>query len=171
MTVLIRFACLAVTNAVAALRLLPRSNRDKNIEILALRHRLAVLQRNLNGRRVQFTSANWAFFAVLLSPLPRGTMRQPQLLVSPDTVLRWHRALLAHRHAQRSRPRHPGRPRMLASIRRLLLHLAYENPNWGYRRIHDELAVLGMKVAASTVWQILKGADIAPTPHHHLFRH
>ena len=164
MIVLIRFTYLAVTNAFAVLRLLPRSDRDKDIEILALRHQLNVLQRHLDGRRVRFTPAERAFLAALVTSLPRGTIRRLQLLVSPDTILRWHRDLLARRHAQRSRPKRPGRPRTLASIRRLVVRLAHENPGWGYRRIHGELAILGIKVAASTVWQILKDAGIDPAP-------
>ena len=161
---LIRFAYLAVTNAFAALRLLPRSDRDKDIEILALRHQLNVLQRHLDGRRVRFTPAERAFLAALVCSLPRGTMRRLQLLVNPDTILRWHRDLFSRRHAQRSRPKRPGRPRTLASIRGLVLRLVHENPGWGYRRIHGELATLGIKVAASTVWQILKDAGIDPAP-------
>ena len=82
----------------------------------------------------------------------------------PDTVLRWHRDLLARRHAARSRPRHPGRPRTVRSIRQLVLRLARENPCWGYRRIHGELLVLGIRIAASTVWEILRQAGIDPAP-------
>lgn len=89
-------------------------------------------------------------------------LRQVQLLVRPDTVLRWHRDLLARRHAARSRPGRPGRPRTVRSVRVLALRLARENPGWGYRRVHGELLVLGVRVAASTVWQILKGAGIDP---------
>src|SRR3954465_3571588 len=69
------------------------------------------------------------------------------LLVSPDTVLRWHRDLAKHRHARASMSRGPGRPRTVASIRRLVLRLAAENPSWGYRRIHGELVLLGITVA------------------------
>jgi transposase InsO family protein len=87
-----------------------------------------------------------------------------RLLVRPDTVLRWHRDLLARRHAERSRPKSPGRPRTVRSIRRLVLRLARENSCWGYRRIHGELLVLGIKVAASTVWEILRQAGIDPAP-------
>ena len=83
MIVLIRFTYLAVTNAFAVLRLLPRSDRDKDIEILALRHQLNVLQRHLDGRRVRFTPAERAFLAALVTSLPRGTIRRLQLLVSP----------------------------------------------------------------------------------------
>ena len=87
-----------------------------------------------------------------------------RLLVRPDTVLRWHRDLLARRHAARSRPGRPGRPRTVRSIRLLVLRLARENPSWGYRRIHGELLCLGIKVAASTVWEILRQAGIDPAP-------
>jgi putative transposase len=86
------------------------------------------------------------------------------LVMSPDTVLRWHRDLLNRRHAARSRPKRPGRPRTMASIRRLVLRLAHENSNWGYRRIHGELALLRVTVAASTVWEILKDAGVNPSP-------
>jgi putative transposase len=85
-------------------------------------------------------------------------------LVRPDTVLRWHRDLVARRHAARSRPKRSGRPRTVRSIRLLVLRLARENPGWGYRRIHGELMVLGIKVAASTVWEMLKDAGIDPAP-------
>ena len=87
-----------------------------------------------------------------------------RLLIRPDTVLRWHRDLIVRRHAARSRPRRPGRPRTVRSIRLLVLRLARENPGWGYRRIHGELLVLGIKVAASTVWEILQQAGIDPAP-------
>jgi transposase InsO family protein len=96
--------------------------------------------------------------------LPRDVLGRARLLVRPDTVLRWHRDLLARRHAARSRPRRPGRPRTVRSIRQLVLRLARENPCWGYRRIHGELLVLGIGIAASTVWEILRQAGIDPAP-------
>ncbi|MEO3747207.1 integrase core domain-containing protein [Plantactinospora sp. B5E13] len=91
-------------------------------------------------------------------------MRGLRLLVRPETVLRWHRDLIASRHARISRPRRAGRRRTVRSIRRLVLRMARENPTWGYRRIHGELLVLGVKVAASTVWEILQQAGIDPAP-------
>jgi transposase InsO family protein len=100
----------------------------------------------------------------LLHPLPRTVLHQLRLVVRPETVLRWHRDLIARRHARRSRPHQSGRPRTIRSIRRLVLRLACENPTWGYRRIHGELLVLGVEVAASTVWEILKDAGIEPAP-------
>jgi transposase len=162
--VLFRLAYLGVTNTLALLRLLPMSDRDKGIEILALRHQILVLQRQLHGDRVQFTSADRAWLAALLHPLPRTVLNHLRLLVRPETVLRWHRDLIARRHARRSRPKRPGRPRTIRSIRRLVLRLASENPAWGYRRIHGEFLVLGVTVAASTVWEILKNAGIEPAP-------
>jgi transposase InsO family protein len=85
-------------------------------------------------------------------------LRRLRLLVRPDTVLRWHRDLIARRHAARSRPKRPGRPRTVYSIRALVLRLARENPSWGYRRLHGELLVLGIKVAASTATWVTQAA-------------
>src|SRR5271166_6310532 len=146
------------------LRLLPVSNRDKDAEILALRHQLSVLQRQLGPSRVRFTPGDRALLAALLHRLPRNVLNRLHLVVRPDTVLRWHRDMVARRHARRSRPRHPGRPRTVRSIRVLVLRLVRENPGWGYRRVHGELLVLGVKVAASTVWEILHEAGIDPAP-------
>ena len=157
-------AYFGVTNTLALLRLLPMSDRDRDAEILALRHQILVLQRHLHGGRVRFTRADRAWLAALLYPLPRTVLNHLRLLIHPETVLRWHRDLIAHRHARRSRPHQAGRPRTVRSIRRLVLRLARENPTWGYRRIHGELLVLGVKVAASTVWEILKEAGVDPAP-------
>ena len=161
---LLRLAYLGVTNALALLRLLPMSDRDKDAEILVLRHQVVVLQRQLHGDRVRFTSVDRAWLAALLRQLPRTVLNRLRLLVRPETVLRWHRDLIARRHARRSRPLRPGRPPTIRSIRRLVLRQASENTGWGYRRIHGELLVLGVKVAASTVWEILKDAGIDPAP-------
>jgi hypothetical protein len=151
--VLLRLAYLGVTNVFALLRLLPMSNRDKDAEILALRHQLSVLQRQLGPDRVRFTPGDRALLAALLHRFPRDVLNRLHLVVRPDTVLRWHRDVIARRHARRSRPRRPGRPRTVRSIR-----------GWGYRRVHGELLVPGVKVAASTVWEILHDAGIHPAP-------
>jgi putative transposase len=102
--------------------------------------------------------------AALLHRLPRDVLRRVRLVVRPETVLRWHRDLIAARHARISRPKRTGRPPTVRSIRALVLRLAGENSSWGYRRIHGELLILGVKVAASTVWEILKDAGIDPVP-------
>jgi putative transposase len=163
--VLYRLAYLTVTNAFAALRLLPMGDRDKDAEILALRHQITVLERQLGAdTRVRFAPEDRAFLAALLTSLPREVLRRLRLLVRPDTVLRWHRDLLKQRHARTCRPKRPGRPPTVRSIRALILRLVRENPSWGYRRVHGELATLGIKVAPSTVWEILKREGVDPAP-------
>jgi putative transposase len=162
--VLLRLAYLGLTNAFALLRLLPGSDRDKDAEILALRHQLTVLQRQLDGQRVRFDPADRAWLAALLHRLPKPSLQGLRLLVRPDTVLRWHRDLAARRHAAASRPRGRGRPPTTRSIRVLVLRLVAENPSWGYRRVHGELLTLGITVAASTVWEFLREAGIDPAP-------
>lgn len=159
---LLRLAYRGLTNTFAVLRLLPMTDRDKDVEILALRHQIGVLQRQLGGPRVRFTPADRALLAALLHRLPRRTLQRLRLLVRPDTLPRWHHDLLARRHAAASRPKRPGRACTVRSIRVLVLRLAKENPSWGYRRIHGELLLLGVKIAASTVWQILTDAGIDP---------
>jgi putative transposase len=160
--VLLRLAYLAATNAFAFLRLLPVSDRDKDIEILALRHQLLVLQRQVG--KPAFTDTDRAILAGLLHHLPMDKLRQLLLLVRPDTIMRWHRDLLKRHHAAACVPKRRGRPPTVRSIRALVLRLARENSSWGYRRIHGELAALGVKVAASTVWEILKEHGIPPAP-------
>ncbi|CAG6398068.1 Integrase core domain-containing protein [Actinacidiphila cocklensis] len=102
--------------------------------------------------------------AGLLHHLPMGKLRRLLLLVRPETVLRWHRNLLKRRHAATCVPKRRGRPPTIRSIRVLVLRLARENSSWGYRRIHGELASLGIEVAASTLWEILKEHGIPPAP-------
>ncbi|MGW4517455.1 integrase, partial [Streptomyces sp. NPDC004393] len=118
---LLRLAYIGVSNALALLRLLPMSDRDKDIEILVLRHQITVLERQLGKRRPRFDAADRAFLVALLHRLPMDALRRVRLLVRPETVLRWHRDLLARRHAALSRPKRPGRPRTVHSIRALVL--------------------------------------------------
>ncbi|MGW7529947.1 integrase core domain-containing protein [Streptomyces sp. NPDC054783] len=161
---LLRLAYLTVTNAFALLRLLPMSDRDKDAEILVLRHQITVLRCQLGKEKVRFTPSDRAFLASLLNRLPVEVLRRVRLLVRPETVLRRHRDLVARRRAAASRPKRPGRPRTVHAIRALVLRFVRENPSWGYRRIHGELLVIGIQVAASTVWEILKEAGIDPAP-------
>jgi hypothetical protein len=124
--VLLRLTYLGMTNVFALLRLLSVSDRDKGVEILALRHQ-TVLQRQLGTNRPRFSPADRAFLAALLHRLPHDVLRRIRLLTRQETVLRWQRDLLARRHAARSRPRRPGRLRTVRSIRQLVLRLAREN--------------------------------------------
>lgn len=146
------------------LRLLPMSDRERDTEILALRHQITVPERQLGNDTVRFTPSDRAFPAALLHRLPRDLLRGLQLLIRPHTVLRRHRDLAAHRHAAMSRPKRPRRPRTVRSIRLPVLRLARENPNWDYRRIHGELLLLDAKVATSTDWEILKDAGSTQHP-------
>jgi hypothetical protein len=91
--VLVRFAYLAVVHAFAALRLPRMTNREKDVEILAIRHQLTVLHRQLGYQRPRLRPEDRALLAALLAPLARVRLRRLRLLVSPDTVLRWHRDL------------------------------------------------------------------------------
>jgi putative transposase len=106
--VLLRLAHLAATNTFALLRLLPMSDREKDIEILALRHQLIILQRQVG--KPAFTDTDRTLLAGLLHHLPIEKLRQLLLLVRPDTVLRWHRDLLRRRHAATCVPKRRGRP-------------------------------------------------------------
>lgn len=106
---LLRLAYLTATNTFAMMRLVPMSDRDKDTEILVLRHQLAVLERQLSGEKVRFTGPGRAFLAALLHRLTPEALRGMRLLVRPETVLRWHRDLVRRRHAARSRPKRPGR--------------------------------------------------------------
>ncbi|MEV4365231.1 helix-turn-helix domain-containing protein [Nonomuraea sp. NPDC049625] len=85
-------------------------------------------------------------------------------LTVTNTVLRWHRDLMKRGHARTCRPKRPGRPPTVRPIRALVLRLVRENPGWGYRRVHGELTTLGIKVASSTVWEILKHEGVDPAP-------
>jgi putative transposase len=136
-----------------------RSEREKEIEILLLRHQLRVLQRQV--ARPQLTQADRALLAAFSRVLPRRAWKR-SFLVRPATVLRWHRELVA-RYWTYPQLR-PGRPATPEEIRELVVRLARENPGWGYRRIQGELVRLGIKLAASTVWAILKEARIEPAP-------
>jgi hypothetical protein len=109
LAVLLRLAYLTVTNVFAALHSLPMSDRDKDVEILVLRHQIAVLERQLGvATRVRFAPEDRALLAALLTSLPREVLRRLRLLVRPDTALRWHRDLMKRRHARICRPSGPG---------------------------------------------------------------
>jgi putative transposase len=134
-----------------------RRDRAKDAEILVLRHQLAVLERHVLPLR--FEPADRAVLAALARLVDRA--RWSIFLVKPDTILTWHRRLVANHWTY---PHRPGRPSTAFEIRQTMIRLARENPTWGYRRIHGELARLGITIAASTVWAILKKAEIEPAP-------
>jgi putative transposase len=135
-----------------------RSEAVNEVEILVLRHELAVLRRQVD--RPSCRPVDRVFLAALVRMLPRD--RWGSVFVRPETIRRWHRALLARRWTYPGR--RPGRPATDADVRALILRLARENPTWGYRRIQGELVGLGVRIAASTVWTILQETGIDPAP-------
>ncbi len=157
----LRFVFLLITRVAAWLRLSRRDDAWKTAEILILRHQLTLLQR----RRPCRSRLNWAdraLLAALLAVIPKARRQGLRLLVTPDTVVRWHRDIVRRRWAARSARARTGRPATRRDIKALIRRLARENPDWGYRRIHGELAGLGVNIAASTVWEILKASGINP---------
>ena len=153
-----RLAYLMLTRVLSWLALLTRTEAAKDAEILVLRHEVAVLRRH--NPRPKLSWVDRALLSALSRLLPVELRRLR--LVSPRTLLRWHAQLVARRWTYPRRQ--PGRPPVAPPIRALVLRMARENPRWGYRRIHGELVGLGHRVAASTVWTILKTAGLDPAP-------
>jgi transposase len=129
-----------------------------------LRHQLAVAERERPRARARLTWPDRAWLALLAGTLPIERLAAMRLIVTPGTILRWHRDIVRRQWARRSRQGRSGRPATHRKVRSEVLRLARENESWGYRRIHGELAGLGITVAPSTVWQILKNAGIDPAP-------
>jgi len=132
----------------------------RDAEILALRHQVLVLQRQIN--RPQFNETDRTILALLASVMDRAQRGRALMIVRPSAVIGWHRQLVARRWTQPPTAR-PGRPPVDPELRSLIIRLARENPRWGYRRVHGELQRLGLAVAASTVWKILRAAGIDPS--------
>jgi transposase len=157
----LRFVFLLITRVGVWLRPSRREERWKTAEILILHHQVAVLQRR-QPRRLKLDWADRALLATLLSLMPKARWQGLRLLVTPDTIVRWHRDIVRSRWAARSMRGRTGRPATRRNIQGLVRRLARENPGWGYRRIHGELAGLWVKVAPSAVWEILRASGIDP---------
>ena len=138
--------------------MLARPRRSKELEILALRHELAILRRK--AARPKLTHADRALLAALSRLLPRAAWSG--FPVKPETLLRWHRQLVARRWTYPHRAL--GRPRLESSLRTMILRLARENPHWGYRRIVGELKGLGISVSATSVRKVLLEEGLPPAP-------
>jgi putative transposase len=138
--------------------LLGTSERSKELEILVLRHELAILRRQ--PRRAPFRPADRAILAAFARPLPRSALGS--LSVRPATLLRWHRQLVGRRWTHPHR--RLGRPPLDRRVQALVFRLARENPGWGYKRIVGELRNVGISVSATSVRTILTGHGFRPAP-------
>jgi putative transposase len=143
------------------LAVLARSDLSKDAELLVLRHENQVLRRQLDGR-LRWDHADRVWLAALSRLVSRRRWAEV-FPVTPATILRWHRDLVARKWDYSER-RRPGRPPTGTSVKTLIIRMAQENPAWGHRRIQGELARLGHAIAASTVWEILRAAGIDPAP-------
>jgi len=143
------FLYLAFVRTLQLLRLFGRDNEELAVEVVILRHEVAVLRRQV--ARPSLRPADRALLAGLGRLLSRA--KRNRFFVQPETLLRWHRDLVRRRWTY---PHSPGRPSIPPGTVRLVVRLAKENPTWGYRRIHGELIGLGISLAPSNVWAILK---------------
>jgi hypothetical protein len=158
--VALRLLYLIFQQVLGLVLLMGRTSSTKDVELLVLRHEVGVLRRTNPRPRL-----NWAdrvVFAALIRRLPR-TLRWYRL-VTPATVLRWHRQLVRRRWTY---PNRPGRPPINDIIVALVVRMATENPSWGYRRMQGELLKLGHRVGASTIRRILQRHRIPPAPLRH----
>jgi putative transposase len=158
--VLLKIVYLLVCRILGLAVLTVRRDQSKEAELLVLRHENAVLRRHAG--RIRYGPADRVWLAALARLIPRR--RWAEIFpVTPATLLAWHRRLAASKYDM-SNSRKPGRPPTPPGIARLVVRLSKENPLWGYRRIHGELTKLGIAVAPSTVWEILRAAGIDPAP-------
>jgi hypothetical protein len=146
----------ALRKLIELVALRPRSAEYKELEIVVLRHELAILRRQV--RRPALRPADRAFLAAASRLLPRW--RRSSFFVTPETLLLWHRRVVARRWSHPSRG--PGRPPIMPEVRALVLRMARENPRWGYRRIVGELNGLGIEISATSVRKLLVEARLGP---------
>jgi transposase len=156
--VLSKFAYLSLCRSIQLLVLLARGDAAKDLEILVLRHQLTVLRRQTP--RPRFGPADRAVLAAISRALPRA--RWSCFLVQPETLLRWHRRLVAG--AWTNLHRGTGRPPLDQELQQLIVRLAKENPRWGYQRIKGELLRLGIRVSATAIRTTLRRHGLNPTP-------
>src|SRR5882762_9227375 len=138
-------------------------NRHQLDVIEYLQEENRVLKERVGGRRLRFTDAERRRLARKAQALGRKVLNELETLVTPDTLLRWYRELVASKWNYSHR-RGPGRPRVMKTIVELILQMALENPSWGYTRIRGALANLGHQVGRGSIASILKENGIEPAP-------
>jgi len=158
--VIVSVVYLLVRRLLGCLMVLARGEASKDAELLVLRHENAVLRRQIS--RIRYHPADRMWLSALSRLIPRRRWAEV-FAVTPATLLAWHRRLAARKWDYTNR-RRPGRPSTEATIRKLVIRMATDNPTWGHRRVQGELVKLGHPIAASTVWQILHAAGIDPAP-------
>ena len=131
------------------------------IEFLQAENRL--LKERLRGKRIRFTDAERVLLARKAKAVGRKALLELDTIVSPDTLMRWHRRLVAQKW-DFSKRRGPGRPGIMREISQLIVRMAQENPGWGYTRIQGALANLSHVVGRGTVSNVLKRNGIEPAP-------
>ena len=152
------FLYLAVRAVLGALVGCRRGLDVRDIELLVLRHELAILRRQVGRPKLRMADRALLAAATVHLPRPQRTV----LLVTPRTLLRWHQALVRRKWRQPAGRR--GRPSLPAEVRELVLRLARENPRWGHRRVCGELAKLGLRVSATSIRRLLAQAKLEPAP-------
>jgi putative transposase len=153
--VLVRLVYRSLTALLSWLALLARSSASKDAEILTLRHEVAVLRRGNPKPRIGW--ADRALLATLARILP--TALRAHRIVTPGTLLRWHRRMVTKKWTQ---PKVPGRPPLAGELAELIVQLAKDNPSWGVVRIQGELRRLGHRIGAGTIRRILRSHRIPP---------
>ncbi len=155
MAVLIRLVYRSVVTLLSWLALSARSSASKNAEILILRHEVSVLRRGNPKPRIDW--ADRAVLAALARILPKALLAHR--IVTPDTLLRWHRRIVTKKWTQ---PKAPGRPPLAGELAELIVRLARDNPSWGVVRVQGELRRLGHRIGAGTIRKILRSHRIPP---------